>query len=315
MFINDYLSDTFIGQENLKSRINFYIESHRKTNIFKNLLISSPRGVGKTELMTQIAKNLLMPDGRQKNAFIINGATLKNVSGFVNNIVIPHISNNQYVTIAIDEIHAVEESVIAWLLTILGHTNNFITQNSYDGVDYFFDYRYFSFLAATTNIERLPLAFSSRLKRIEFEPYKEKELTIILYKNSPLIKYQDNIEKQIVSVVRGLPRYVVDIAKDIEKFCNLKGNEIFDKNDWLEFKKIHHIRPLGITNKEYELLEYLSEHEGRTLTCLAAKLGLDTTTVRRDIESYLISHSLIEIMTKRYITGYGLNILRQCDKE
>ena len=259
MFIHDYLGDSFIGQDNLRGKLNFYIESHRKTNIFKNLLISSPRGVGKTELMTQIAKNLLMPDGRQKNAFIINGATLKNVGGFVNNIVIPHISNNQYVTIAIDEIHAVEESVIAWLLTILGHTNNFITQNSYDGVDYFFDYRYFSFLAATTNIEKLPLAFSSRLKRIEFESYKEKELIIILHKNSSSISYKDNVEKQIVSVTRGLPRYVVDIAKDIEKFCDLKENEVFDKNDWLEFKKIHHIRPLGITNKEYELLNFLAE--------------------------------------------------------
>ncbi len=313
MLIRDYFGNSFIGQDKLKSKIGFYLETHKKTQIFKNLLISSPRGVGKTELMTQISKNLFKPDGQQKNAYLINGATLKNVSGFVNNIVIPLVSNNQHVTIAIDEIHAVESDVIAWLLTILAHSDNHITKNSYDGIDYFFDFRYFSFISATTNAEKLPSAFSSRLKRIEFEPYQEKDLETILHKNSPNIIYKDKIEEKIVSVIRNSPRFVVDISKDIESFCNLKNNNEFGKKDWAEFKRIHNTRPLGITNLELQVLKYLTMGE-KSLTSIAAKLSLDTTTVRRDVESYLISNNLMEISGKRHITGYGLKILRECEK-
>ena len=312
MVLKDYLKEEFIGQRNLRLKINFYIESYRKTGIFKNLLIASPRGVGKTELLNQIAKNLIQSNNQPKKYILINGATIKTVGSFVNDIVIPHVSNNQYVTIALDESHAIESKVIDWLLTVLSYSKNNITSNTYDGIDYFFDFKFCSFILATTKVEQLPTAFTSRLKRIEFEPYKSNELISILHKNSTEIKYQENIEKEIISVVRGLPRYVVDIAKDIEKYCNLKGNEIFDEKDWVEFKKIQSIRPLGITVLEYQLLKYLEEFGPRSLTCLAAKLGLDSTTVRRDIESYLISHNLISILGQRYITGFGRRILSGC---
>ena len=72
MVLKDYLKEEFIGQRNLRLKINFYIESYRKTGIFKNLLIASPRGVGKTELLNQIAKNLIQSNNQPKKYILIN---------------------------------------------------------------------------------------------------------------------------------------------------------------------------------------------------------------------------------------------------
>lgn len=311
--IPDYIGEDFVGQETAKRALNFFIEGHRATRYIRPMFISTQKGHGKTELARRIGRGLLGEDGLSKKFVEVNGASIKSVRGFVDSVIINHVANDREVTLFIDEIHAVDKNVLAWMLSMLPEGNNKTTSTGWGDEVFDFDYTKFSFLSASTNAEKLPVALKSRLKRIELAPYSGNELVeILLKKTRSDVNFKDGIEREIVSVSRGSPREIsVSLAGEIKAFCSINKISDFGIKEWQELKSIMGIRPLGITNHEYSVLRFLNENGPRTLTCIAAKLGLDSTTVRRDIESFLIANSLIVIDGPRSITSKGQELLKQ----
>lgn len=306
---HDYF-DGFIGQESLKTKLTFLIEAHKKTKIFDPVLLVSKRGDGKSDIARRIGKNLLKSDNSGPKKFLeINSASIKTVSAFVDDIVIPHILGNQETTIFCDEFGEIDKKVANWLLSVLCPNKENKTHAWHNGVKYEFDYRCFSFIGATTDAHLISLPMKSRLRRLEFQPYTLKNLIKILENHSPDITYKNNVQLEIAKVLRASPRATVMMAKDIRQYTENKGRSIFNENDWEELKYILGILPLGLTIQEFQLLKFLEDGPA-TLTCLAAKFNLTPSEVRKEIELYPMSLNLMTIDGKRKITAKGREILK-----
>ena len=106
------------------------------------------------------------------------------------------------------------------------------------------------------------------------------------------------------------PSFLFDVASLFyRRLCYQQTK--FGIEDWNSLKKQHGIRPLGLQSNEIEILRLLSSRGSMSLTGLAASMGLDTSTVRKDIELFLLKRNLIKIEGKRHITAFGQQILKE----
>lgn len=305
---NDVIGDDFIGQHNLRVTINFLVSSFEHTRFFDNVLFVAKRGDGKTLICRKIAKAL------GKKTIEINGSSLSSITALVDQIINPHVSGNQDVTLFIDEVASVNPKVLDWLLSVLQydpHTK--LSSATHDGVTHNFNFRHLTVLTATTNPEKLPEPFKSRFRRLEFAPYTKDELIKILLRYTPGLEIEAGVLEEIASVSRDSPRHItLHLAEDIKKLSAQKSsdNHIFSADDWRLLKDILSISEMGLTPNEIRLLEILSG-EACTLTCLTGKFCMDAATLRREIELYPFSHSLFTISGKRHITPKGVEVLER----
>jgi len=306
----DYLGQGFIGQSNTRRGVNFYIEGQRTNGILPPLLLTSQRGSGKTEMARIIAKNLIDPTTKQTKPWIeINGASVKKVKGLVDNIIIPHVANGKQVTLVWDECHSSESEVKDWMLSVLQPNENNTTTAAHGGEVFEFNFTQFSLIMVSTNPEELSKPLLSRLKRIELEPYSFSDLGDILLKHLKTINLQDNVIEEIIPISRQSPREIVKISKDIQQYCAQNKKDSFGAKEWSDLKSILNIKPLGLTSNEIELLSFLKNRGPQTLTAIGAKLRLDVSTVRKDIEQFLLSENLIKIDGRREITNFGQKLI------
>lgn len=303
----DYFPE-IIGQEKVKKNLSLYLDGYKVNKFIPPILLISPRGTGKTNLASQLSNNLTDNNNQIKNTLHINCASIKNLSQFVDQLIIPF--QNTYVTYLMDEIHCVPKDVSNWLLSVISPNKERKSFNYFNNNRFDFDFHQTSWLACTTHPEKLSEAYKSRQERIDLEEYSDSELIRILYKNSGDIIYKDNIELDIVSVCRSTPREVVKISDKIKQYCDIKHNRLFDKGDWSTLKNRAGINYLGLNAHEIRHLQCLKESGELTLTMLAAKLRLDRTTVQRDIERFLFEKSLINIEGKRFLTHLGREAIK-----
>jgi Holliday junction resolvasome RuvABC ATP-dependent DNA helicase subunit len=302
---------SFIGQSSVKNKLTHYINSHRKTSFFPSCVICATRGSGKTEIVHHIGKNLLNCDGYPKEFYEMNGASVKSLRAFIDDVIVPHVIPQKECTIFIDEIHLACDDVKGWLLAPLNPTDTNQTRAEYRGQTIDFDFTKLTFLSATTNPEKLSKPLNSRLKRIEFKRYSDYDLEKILKLKIRDIKFPDGAEKWIVSICRGNPRLTVEISKDVKSYCAVNGQDYFSRHDFKNFSQILDINPLGLTSQEMEYLNFLNERGSQTLTAIASFLGLDPKTVRGDIEPYLHYKNLLRIDGTREITQHGRVALKE----
>lgn len=307
----DFIADSgFIGQKATRRLLNFYIERQNDNGFIKPLFFAAERGAGKTKLARITGDHLFGSDKKRKKFIEVNGSTIQKLDAFVDDIIIPHVNTGQC-TLFIDEIHSVSRRVMDFLLSVLQLSTTNQSRAFYDGIEYRFNFHDFSFISASTNPEKLPMPLKSRLKRVELEKYTTSELIQILKRHTPEIEYKENVENDIISHSRGCPRVVAeDIAKDIMQ-C---GKKQITKSNWDKLKHVLGYKPFGLTTKEIQTLRFLRDCGNQSLTSLAAFLGLDPTTVRRDIELYLLSNGLIKIMATRHLTQKGLECLNVIDE-
>ncbi|MEK6878965.1 MAG: AAA family ATPase [Nanoarchaeota archaeon] len=312
--IPDYIGESFVGQKNLKNRLNFYLHNQRQDGFLPFTLFQAPKGSGKTHCARALARNLLNLDKTKRRAIEISGATLDSVPGFVESILIPHISGDQEITVFIDEIAETKDRVLAFLLSILQPNAQRRSNISYSGQDYVFDFHRFNFICATTHAEKLGQAFKSRFaRRIEIEPYSSSDLIKILYKNSIGIEYKENVEDLIISCCRKSPRETVLLAQnEIVEYCKFKNIKYFGLTEWDELRKMLDIKSYGLNSSEVEVLKALSTGP-KTLTGLSACLGLDTSTIRKEVELYLLNLNLMIIDQKRILTNKGMRVLKEIE--
>lgn len=309
--MTDYLTE-YIGQSDSKSRLNFYINQHKTSGFLPPIGIFGSRGLGKSELARAVAKNLDNSDGKIKKYVEVNCSTLKGIQDFIDDLYTPHIAGRQEVTILLDEAHAMGHKLNDWLLSATNTEKDNLNIVGYNGQDFEFDYNKLSLIVATTNPEKLSQPFLSRFRRFDLAQYKNDEISQILSNllKDKNIEIKSGVSQNISTYCRGTPRHAVHLNKDIIGYCQQEEKECFDENDWSKLRKILGIKPLGLTNQELQVLRELSSG-AKTLTNLAARLKVDRQTLQKDIESFLLSNSLIQVDGKRYITQLGQKILNQ----
>jgi Holliday junction resolvasome RuvABC ATP-dependent DNA helicase subunit len=310
--MKNYFADV-IGQQRAVSALNFYISGHARTGFFSPAFLSGSKGFGKTMMARAIGRNLIGQDGVPKRFIEVNGASARSIKSFVEGLIVPHVAGDQEVTLFIDEIHSVDSKIHDWLLSVLPANDSTLTRARYGEMEFEFNFSRFSFIAASTNPEALSKPLLSRMKVFDLEPYKPNELVkIFRQKLGATIKLEDKVENEIISVVRGSPRLVTRYAQDIKEFCGQKKLDVFGMDDWKALSKILGVRPYGLMANEVEHLRFLQATGPQSLTAVSAKLGLDRTTVQKEVELFLLSQGLMIIDGKRTITPRGQTVLEEC---
>ena len=115
--------NSMIGQEDMKRKLMFYLDGYKKTSMIPNFLFVAERGCGKTMAAIEIAKNLIVETGKPKRAKEINCSTLKSVSQFAEQVLLPFVQDNDC-TILFDEASELPRDLTMSLLTMLNPNSN-----------------------------------------------------------------------------------------------------------------------------------------------------------------------------------------------
>lgn len=306
-----------VGQEVAKRKLGFYLDGYRANNYIPHLMFIAPKGCGKTTMAKACAKELgTLDNPHQTKPFLeLNCSTIKNVGQFFNQVVIPHM-NQQECTVLFDEASELPKDVTMALLTILNPNKDNRTTFSFEDYTVDFDFHRQTFMFATTEAQSIFHALMDRCERLDLEEYTYNELGQIVGLNLEGVTIEDGLLDEMATVLRSNARQAQKMANNIQSYLGPKRSNKFTFEGWEELKYALGILPLGLSRIELQVLRILGKSKECSLTNLAAKTGLTPECLRRDFEMYLQKHSLMQISTTgRSITPTGQKYLRELDKE
>ena len=280
------LFPTIIGQHPAKRKFEFYIKAFERTGIVPNIMLTAPKGAGKTMLARAFARNLIMPNTMQPKKYIeLNCATIKNLRQFVETIMIPYMQNEE-ATFLFDECHMLPKDVTMALLTITNPNKNNFNTFSYEGSDIEIDFKRLTFLFATTEPQDVFHALIDRMERIDLDDYSYDELGQILLLNTEKIKFSgDIVSKNIAPALRGNGRSAQKMATNIKAYVAANKTKTFKLSDWKELCRILDIMPHGLNKTELRYLRTLHREGTVRLYNLAAKLQMTRSAIQSDAET------------------------------
>jgi len=289
------LFPTIIGQHPAKRKFEFYIKAFERTGIVPNIMLTAPKGAGKTMLARAFARNLIMPNTMRPKKYIeLNCATIKNLRQFVEMIMIPYMQNEE-ATFLFDECHMLPKDVTMALLTITNPNKDNFNTFSYEGSDIDIDFKKLTFLFATTEPQDVFHALIDRMERIDLDDYSYDELGQILLLNTEKIKFSgDIVSKHIAPALRGNGRAAQKMATNIKSYVAANKTKTFKLSDWKELCRILDIMPHGLNKTELRYLRTLHREGTVRLYNLAAKLQMTRSAIQSDAETYLQKLNFIE---------------------
>lgn len=304
--------DNIVGQDGVKNRLNFYLNSYLKGGVMPHSIFVAPKGTGKTLIASELARSLKR-DGEStaKKWFLINCSTLRSLKQFFTQVIIPHV-NDKDVTLIFDEASEIPRDVAMAMLTMLEPNERNRTTFSYDDYQIDIDFTRQTFLFATSEFHLVFHALIDRLARVELEEYKVSHIVKMLRKNAPEI--DESVAADMATVCRGNARATVMLANDARTLLKTKEKSNFNSEDWRELRAALSILPLGLSNIELTVLRVLASRKETSLTRLSAATGLTKEALQKDVELYLAKLGLFEITTAgRAITARGLEYLKALD--
>jgi Holliday junction resolvasome RuvABC ATP-dependent DNA helicase subunit len=292
-----------IGQEKVKRKLSLYIDGYKKTSLLPNLLFEGAQGSGKTHLCYRVAELL------QKDWYDVNGATIKNVKEFINNILM-EVSGKKAL-IFIDEFHAVPHGLNDLLLTVTNPNLSGVNTFNFEGSDIEIDRKLISFIFATTERQKIFKPLLGRLTPISLAAYTLDELASIIRLNAPKVRVATDAASVLSTYTRGTARSAVLMGQEIQNYSIVMGRPVFTTDMVPELMDILDIFPLGLTEQEVMVLAHIRDsHGGITLTALSSKTHM-TKPSQQDAELYLQKQNLMRIEGKRVITQEGINYLQK----
>ena len=308
------MSDLFaglIGQENVKKKLSFYAKAFNATKTCPFLFLVGAAGLGKTQFSRAFAKNLKDDGGKLRNFIEINCSTIKNNEAFFSTVV-PAILEKPSVCL-FDEVHSLPKDVVNSMLSILNVGTTPFSSFTWDGQEFYFNFKSHVFLFATTESDQLFAPFRDRLTPVDFQTYSGDDLGQILKIYSPGITYTKEALDKLASTTRGNARNAVMRAKEVALYCKAERKKKFGMKDFSSYCSTLGVLPLGITCSEHQLLSILKDDGASSLSYLSAKTGLSTSAIRSDHERYLLRRNLIQIDGKRKLTPVGRNVLLEIE--
>ena len=293
-----------IGQDTLKSRLNFYSDAKKATGTLPFLLFNGAKGLGKTEFAKAFAKSLGKP------MIEINCSTIRNAEQFFEQVFIPAILDKD-VTILLDEAHALPKDLEMAFLTIFNIEGAKTKRFEFGESSLLFEVERQTFLFATTELDKLFPPFKDRLTQLDFEPYSGKELAGIIQKKMDWIDFKDNILDEICQTVRGNARSAIKRALEVSAYAEVNNTSTFGKKEWKSLCDLLGIMPYGINATELQVMRILKERGACTLQMLSAVTGMSRTALQKDAEVFLLKNGFMRIDGKREITGKGAKALER----
>jgi Holliday junction resolvasome RuvABC ATP-dependent DNA helicase subunit len=302
-----------VGQEDVKKKLNFYIDAQNKTSKFPFLLLTGAKGMGKTEFAKETARNILAKDGAPRNFLEINCGTIKNAQVFFEQVFAPVIQGNE-VTVLLDECHALPKDLMTVLLSAFNTEKADVKQVTWREGLYEFNFKLQTFMLATTEADKLFAPLKDRLTPVDFQTYTVSDVAKIISKTLPDINFKGEVLEKIASTVRGNARSSVQRAKQIELYCETKHKKDFGSKEWDDLCNKVGIHASGLNNTEIQILRALKDRGDFSLNMLSAITGMSRTSLQRDSEIFLLQKGFMKIEGTRKLTVAGAKVLSEVSK-
>lgn len=308
--MNTTMFKNLIGQDQVKSQLEFFAQAQNKTGVAPFLMMSGAKGLGKTEFAKEYASNLKNKDGSKRPFLEINCSTIKNANAFFEQIFLPIVMHNE-ITILMDEAHMLPKDLVNAFLTVFNTEKGSYKEYHHAEQIFAFDFAKQNFIFATTEMDKLFAPFKDRLTVVDFKPYTQQEMADIIDLVCGEIEFEDGLRLEIADTTRGNARSAVKRCKEIMLYCETNNSKDFSKDDWGKMCKVLDIKALGLSNLEIEILNILKERGNCSLQMISAVTGMSRTAIQRDAEIYLLKRGLMKINGTREITGKGLNVIEK----
>ncbi|WP_203352894.1 Holliday junction branch migration DNA helicase RuvB [Spiroplasma sp. BIUS-1] len=298
--------EEFIGQENVISNLNVFVQSAKKRNkSLDHILIYGSSGLGKTSL------GYLVSNIMNKKIYILNGPSLQKPS----DIISPLTSLKENEILFIDEVHSVSKEVFEVLYPVLEDNKlNIIVGKEYNSKVVNIKIPNFTLIGATTEINKLSVPFVNRFPiSFHFQHYSEKEIAKILKINCEKlnIKLNDEILEYISKYCQNTPRVAINLLKRIYDYLIVLEHDQININSIKQIFNKLEIFELGLNSQEVNYLKLLQEHNHLGIETIQQVLGLQQQIIIKNIEPILIRNFLIEKTIKgRKITVKGKEWLK-----
>ena len=121
---------------------------------------------------------------------------------------------------------------------------------------------------------------------------------------------------EVATVLRGNARAAQKMAGHIRTYLDGNDQKKFTLKDWDKLRDEKSILPLGLLEKELEILNILSRKKETRLTELAAVTCLSKGAIQRDYEMFLMKQLLMEIAPAgRSLTTKGHKYIRELKRD
>jgi len=296
-----------IGQKSAVSRLKFALEARNHGRILPHFMFTSAMGSGKTMLMREFAKNILV-DGKPPKYIEVNCGTIKSANQFFEKVWMPHMFEKDGV-LGLDEIHAIPKDLVTIFLTMFNTEKSHIRRIQLADSEIEIDFSRQIVMGATTEPDRIFRPLMSRFEKLALAPYSKEELAEIIQINLPEIEFEDNVLVDIVETIKGTPRSAIHVSRKIGDFCSIKGRKSFDSTDLFNLMGMADIKMGGLDDTEISILRLLKERGSMSLTELSASLDISSSAIRRDHEHHLLKKGFMRISGKREISNLGRKVL------
>lgn len=177
----------------------------------------------------------------------------------------------------------------------------------------------FSLILATNEPGGIRQALRSRLTRIEFDRYTQRELKAIAERVAETegISFSPQAASLLARTSQGSPRSIRRRVSNLKHFWS--ETTCLTKTHVHTFLLSEGIDELGFTPHQRVYLESLAAMPNgqSNLERLAVKLGCDSANIRHEVEPYLIEQALVDPATRlgRGITAKGLEIVKGFEQD
>lgn len=300
--------ENLIGQDSVKTRLQFYAEAHKTTQFIPFLNFVGAKGLGKTQFAREFSNYIFDSEGVKKKFFELNTSTIKSAKHFFEQFFIPNVYDKE-VIVLFDEAHCLPNDLVNAFLSIMNTESSHIKEYQTTDNLYTFDFKQQHFIFATTESQKMFIPLRDRLTTIDFADYSQNELKQIFKLHLKNIEFEDAALDLLSETSRGNARSCVLRAKDLSIYCSRFNIKKFTTNEVKRFFDLLGILPYGLTKIEFQILNILKTEGRCSLSALAAKTGLTRSSIQRDHELFLMRKGFISIENTRGITHKGYKAL------